>query len=74
MSTFTIHSIDSAPEASKTILTSAQKTFGFVPSLMRIMTESPPTLEAYTTLSGDRAWRGDEDAIQLHRPCGRYSD
>jgi uncharacterized peroxidase-related enzyme len=50
MSTFTIHSIDEAPEASKNILTNAQESFGFVPNLMRIMAESPPTLEAYTTL------------------------
>ena len=50
MNTFTIHSIDEAPKASNTILTNAQKSFGFVPNLMRIMAESPPTLEAYTTL------------------------
>lgn len=50
MSNFHLHSIDSAPEASGTILTNVQKSLGFVPNLMRVMAESPPALEAYTTL------------------------
>jgi uncharacterized peroxidase-related enzyme len=50
MSKFSLHSIDTAPGASKTILVDVQKSFGFVPNLMRVMAESPPTLQAYTTL------------------------
>ena len=50
MSNFSIHSNNSAPQASRAILTNVQKGLGFVPNLMRVMAESPPTLEAYTTL------------------------
>ena len=52
MTTFPIHSTDTAPEASKELLNSAQKSIGFVPNLMRIMAEAPVTLEAYQTLMG----------------------
>ncbi len=50
MTTFPLHSSETAPEASKELLNSAQKRLGFVPNLMRVMAEVPVTLEAYQTL------------------------
>lgn len=50
MKPFTIHSIDDAPDRSKPILIKARKALGLAPNLMRVMAESPPTLEAYMTL------------------------
>ena len=50
MTTFPVHSTETAPEASKELLNGAQKRIGFVPNLMRVMAEAPVTLEAYQTL------------------------
>lgn len=50
MTTFPVHSLDTAPEASKPILTAAQKGMGFVPNLFRVMAEAPAAVEAYATL------------------------
>jgi uncharacterized peroxidase-related enzyme len=47
---FTIHSIESAPEDSKPILTKLKSEVGFVPNLAAAMAESPSLLEAFTTL------------------------
>ncbi len=41
MTTFPVHSSETAPEASKPILAAAQKKFGFVPNLFRVMAEAP---------------------------------
>lgn len=49
---FKIHTIDSAPEASKPILGAAKKKMGFVPNLMATMSESPVMVESYLTLMG----------------------
>jgi len=51
MTTFTTHTIDSAPEASKAILQGAQKAMQFVPNLYATMAEAPALLEGYTTLA-----------------------
>ncbi len=48
---FTIHTPESAPEASKEILTGAKKGFGFVPNLLGTMAEAPALLKAYTTIA-----------------------
>ncbi len=50
MSDLKVHTIESAPEASRPILDKAQKTLGFVPNLYGVLAESPATLEAYVTL------------------------
>lgn len=50
MTEFALHSAETAPEAARPILNSVQKGYGFVPNLMRVMADSPETLEAYTTL------------------------
>ncbi len=46
MTTFPVHSSETAPEASKPILAAAQKKFGFVPNLFRVMAEAPAAGEA----------------------------
>lgn len=45
-----IHSIDTAPEASKPILEASVKSFGMLPGLHGALAESPKALEAYKTL------------------------
>ncbi len=50
MTTFPLHCTETAPEGSKELLNGVQKSLGFVPNLMRVMAESPVTLEAYLTL------------------------
>ncbi len=52
MSNFPLHSIKSAPEASKGFLTAAQKAYSFVPNLLAGMAEAPALLEGYMTLAG----------------------
>lgn len=49
MTTFPIHSIESAPEGSTPILEAMQKKMGFVPNLMGALAEAPAAAEAYTT-------------------------
>ncbi|MBA3067572.1 MAG: carboxymuconolactone decarboxylase family protein [Hyphomonas sp.] len=50
MSSFKIHDIDTAPEASKPLLENSVKAFGRIPNLHAVMAESPEHLEAYKTL------------------------
>ncbi len=52
MSSFPVHSIESAPETSKGFLTAAQKAYSFVPNLLAGMAEAPALLEGYMTLAG----------------------
>ncbi len=47
MTEFTIHSLESAPEASKPTLEAAKKAFGAVPNLHAVLAEAPTALEAY---------------------------
>ena len=51
MTSFSIHTPESAPAASRPILEGAQKSLGFVPNLFGVMASSPALLEAYTSLS-----------------------
>ena len=46
-----IHNIETAPDAAKPLLESAQKAFGFLPNLLGVLAASPATLEAYLTLN-----------------------
>ena len=50
MTTFPVHSSETAPEASKPILAATQKKFGFVPNLIRVLAEAPVAAEAYTAV------------------------
>jgi uncharacterized peroxidase-related enzyme len=52
MTAFPVHSSETAPEGSKPILAAAQKKFGFVPNLIRVLAEAPAAAKAYTTLMG----------------------
>lgn len=52
MSNFPVHTIDTAPEASKPILDSVAKAWNMVPNLHAVLAESPTALQAYTTLFG----------------------
>lgn len=47
MSTFTLHTLNTAPEASKPLLQQAKSTYGAVLNLQAVMAEAPGLLEAY---------------------------
>lgn len=51
MSEFTIHTLDTAPQASKKSLQNTEKQLGFIPNLLGVMAESPAMLEAYQVLT-----------------------
>ncbi len=52
MSSFTTHTIESAPEASKQYLQGAKNAYSFVPNLLGTMAEAPALLEGYMVLAG----------------------
>jgi len=52
MTTYSQHTVETAPEASKPILETVQKKMGFVPNLMATMAEAPVQVEAYLTMMG----------------------
>ena len=52
MTTFQVHTIESAPEASRPLLEATHKAWGFIPTLQGTLAESPAALEAYSTLFG----------------------
>jgi alkylhydroperoxidase family enzyme len=50
MAEFTLHTEETAPEASKQLLASSKKNFGMIPGLHAVMAEAPGLLEAYKTV------------------------
>jgi len=52
MSQFPIHTLDTAPEASKPYLDGAKKAFGLIPNLVGEFAESPAVIEGYLGLAG----------------------
>ena len=48
---FTIHTVDSAPAASKETLAAAQKKFGFLPNLLGELAAAPAAVQAYVMLN-----------------------
>lgn len=48
---FTVHTINSAPEGSKATLEKVKKNFGMVPNLYGVLAEAPAAVEAYSELS-----------------------
>jgi alkylhydroperoxidase family enzyme len=50
MSTFKIHDLESAPEASKPLLAKSLKAYGMVPNLHAVMASAPGLLEGYQVL------------------------
>jgi uncharacterized peroxidase-related enzyme len=53
MTSFPIHSIDSAPEAARPHLDTAQKKFGMVPNLLGMLATAPAALGSYLTVTGE---------------------
>jgi len=49
--TYTVHDLDTAPEAAQETLAGAKRAFGFVPNLLAVMAEAPALVKAYVTLS-----------------------
>lgn len=47
---FTLHTIDTAPEASRESLQESEKSFGWLPNLHRVLAEAPTALQAYKDL------------------------
>lgn len=52
MRPFTLHTEETAPEASRPLLAATVRAWGFLPALHATLAESPVALEAYTTLFG----------------------
>lgn len=52
MTEFTIHTPETAPKGSQDILNGVQKSYGFLPNLMAVFSESPAMLDAYSTIAG----------------------
>ncbi|MFM9936400.1 MAG: carboxymuconolactone decarboxylase family protein [Novosphingobium sp.] len=50
MTTYSVHTAQTAPEPSKPLLASVKQGWGFIPKLQGAMAESPLALEAYHTL------------------------
>lgn len=50
MTDFVTHTVETAPEASKPLLETAKRAYGFVPNLLGTMAEAPALLEGYMTL------------------------
>ncbi|WP_417666025.1 carboxymuconolactone decarboxylase family protein [Pseudidiomarina sp.] len=50
MSKFTLHTIESAPEAAKDLLRNSEKSMGMIPNLHAVMATSPALLNAYQQL------------------------
>lgn len=77
MSTFKIHTIDTAPEASKKSLENSVKAFGMLPNLHAVLSESPEALEGYKTLHKlfqDTSFNADEltvvwQTINVYHEC-----
>ncbi|MEL0251493.1 MAG: hypothetical protein VW935_06015, partial [Novosphingobium sp.] len=50
MTHYSIHTIETAPEAAKPLLAAVKKGWGFIPKLQGTLAESALALEAYDTL------------------------
>jgi len=52
MTAFTLHTVQTAPEAARAQLAGIEKAWTFIPNLHRTLAESPVTLQAYDALFG----------------------
>jgi uncharacterized peroxidase-related enzyme len=48
---FPVHTMATAPEASRPTLEAAKKTYGFLPNLFGVLAESPTAVQAYAALN-----------------------
>ena len=55
MSRLTLHTVDSAPEASRPLVEKAVANNGFLPNLIGVLANAPTALETYMTVSGINA-------------------
>ncbi len=51
MTSFSVHTIETAADDSKPMLEDSKKAYGFLPNLHGVMAESPALLEAYKTVA-----------------------
>lgn len=58
MTTFLVHSIETAPEASRGLLENSLKVWGFIPTLHATLAESPVALAAYTSMYNSLTGQG----------------
>ena len=52
MSTFQIHTIETAPAEAKEALQAVQNANGFIPNLIGVLANAPTALETYRTVGG----------------------
>jgi uncharacterized peroxidase-related enzyme len=52
MTSFTVHTLDTAPAAARPAMEAAKKAFGLVPNLIGVFAESPAVAEGYLGLAG----------------------
>ena len=52
MSTFQIHTIETAPTEAKEALQAVQNANGFIPNLIGVLANAPTALETYRTVGG----------------------
>ncbi len=50
--TYTVHTKDTAPDASKPVLEQVEQAFGFIPNVIGVLAESPLAVSAYATING----------------------
>jgi uncharacterized peroxidase-related enzyme len=66
MSDYPLHTLETAPEKSRSLLEASQKEMGMIPNLHAVMAESPSVLEAYQTLHQlflDSSFDDDEKTV-----------
>jgi len=51
MTTFNVHTKETAPEGSKKMLEATEKAYGFVPNLMAMFSESPAAMAGYSAIA-----------------------
>jgi len=52
MSSYQVHTTDTAPQGAAELLKKAEEKYGFVPNILGVMAEAPAILKAYMTLAG----------------------
>lgn len=78
MTNFTIHTVETAPDAARPLLQGARSKLGFVPNLYASLAESPAALSAYLMLSdllGETSFTPTEQqvvalAVSAENGCG----
>ena len=64
MTTFQIHTVETAPEKSKDLLKGAQAKMGMIPNVLAAISESPALLKSYMDVSGNAAALGTFNATE----------